>query len=374
MGMDLGNYFTFEISKDLPVHRWFYYKEGYAPQIVDHFISEFNPKNSVFDPFAGVGTTLLASKAKGLKGIGIDVSPLAVFVSQVKCADYTQKDIEDAKTELKNAFQERKEPTYIWDFELFSPKKFFSRRAYNDICFLRERAEEIENEKVGALFLLSLLSVLPQVGFFIKDGGVLREEKAKSAMPVKDAFKRKMKQVISDLETAQIKGPIPEVRLADARDFSDAHADAFISSPPYLNNIDYSKVYGLELSLFAMDKNASYNMRNKAVRSFITKTPQKPEYPEEVQELAAKLPVAGEYFADMEKTLKNLYKISDKGGVLIVGNSVIREEHILVDEILVKIGERIGFEECTIPLYMERTADVKPAKIKVRESAVVFKK
>ncbi|MEM4271992.1 MAG: hypothetical protein QXH30_00200 [Candidatus Bilamarchaeaceae archaeon] len=370
--MGAEEYFTFGASKDLPVHRWFYYKEGYAPQIAWHFIDEFRA-DSVFDPFVGVGTTLLASKERGIRSIGIDVSPLAVFVSRVKCADYSLQDIEDAKAALRSAFQERKEPSFAWDFELFSPRKFFSRRAYNDICHLRERAEEIENEKAGALFLLALLSILPQVGFFIKDGGVLREEKSKRAMPVKDAFRRKMKQIISDLESSPIVGPAPEVRLADARDFSEGEADAFITSPPYLNNIDYSKVYGLELSLLEMDKDAGRRMRERAVRSFITKEPHGKEVPPEAADAAARLPLAGEYFADMERVLQNLYKISKRGGVFVVGNAMVHEQHIAVDEILMKIAERVGFR-CSTPFYAERTADVKPAKARVRESAVVFRK
>ena len=369
----LANYFTFEASKNLPTHRWLYYKEAYAPQIVEHFIKYFDAKESVFDPFVGIGTTPLVAKSLGLKSTGIDISPLAVFVSRTKCANYSKKDIEDAKTELKKLFKERKEPEFKWDFELFSPRRFFSKRNYNDICFIREKCEQMENEKVGALFLLALLSSLPQAGFFIKDGGVLRLEKSKRAMPTKDAFKRKLKQIISDLEAHRIEGPTPELLLADARNFSKGEYECFITSPPYLNNIDYSKVYGLELSLLAMDKNASLKMRNESLRSFITKDAQKTEVPEEVGEIGHRLPIVGEYFADMEKVLKNLYKTNEKGGVLIVGNAVIQQEHIEVDEILGKIGERVGFEY-EIPLWMERIADVKPAKLKVRESAVVFKK
>ena len=145
------------------------------------------------------------------------------------------------------------------------------------------------------------------------------------------------------------------------------------TSPPYLNNIDYSKVYGLELSLLAMDKNASLLMRKAALRSFITKAPRKAEAPEEAGEIGRRLPIVGEYFADMEKVLRNLYKMSEKGGALIVGNAVIQGEQVEVDEILGKIGQRIGFEY-EIPLWMERAADVRPAKLKVRESAVVFRK
>lgn len=369
----LASYFTFEASKDLPIHRWLYYKEAYSPQIVQHFISYFDAKESVFDPFTGIGTTPLTSKSLGLRSTGIDISPLAVFASRTKCEDYSPQDAEEAGKELKSLFTERKEPEFRWDFELFSPRRFFSKRNYNDICFLRERIEQMENQKIGSLFLLALLSVLPQSGFFIKDGGVLREQKSKRAMPVKDAFKKKAKQMLQDITSSPIKGPPPEIHLADARTYSKGNYEIFITSPPYLNNIDYSKVYGLELSLLSMEKNTSLQMRKEALRSFITKEPSSSEPPEEAGEIARRIPIAGEYFSDMEKVLQNLYKNTEKGGALIVGNAVLQGEHIEVDKILGEIGQRIGFEY-EIPLWMERTADVKPAKLKVRESAVVFRK
>ncbi|MBD3398286.1 hypothetical protein GF412_03725 [Candidatus Micrarchaeota archaeon] len=373
MKASLASYFTFEASKDLPIHRWLYYKEAYSPQIVHHFISYFNAKESVFDPFTGIGTTPLTSKSLGLHSTGIDISPLAVFASRTKCENYSQKDAEEAGSELKSLFKERREPDFRWDFELFSPRRFFSKRNYNDICFLREKIEQMENQKVGSLFLLALLSALPQSGFFIKDGGVLRLERSKRAMPVKEAFKKKAKQILHDIESSPIQGPTPEVHLADARTYSGENHEIFITSPPYLNNIDYSKVYGLELSLLSMEKDASLQMRKEALRSFITKNARQPEPPEEAGGAARRIPIAGQYFSDMEKVLQNLYKSTEKGGALIVGNAVLQGEHIEVDRILGEIGNRIGFEY-EIPLWMERIADVKPAKLKVRESAVVFRK
>ena len=370
---DPGTYFTFEASKSLPFHRWFYYKEAFSPPVVDYFLEYFSSQGPVFDPFSGIGTTPLSCKASGLRSTAIDISPLAVFASRTKCTDYSKEDVEAAKNEPKAFFKNRQEPGFSWDFELFSPRKFFSKRNYNDICFIREKIEGMENEKVGSLFLLALLSILPQSGFFIKDGGVLRLEKSKSAIPAKNAFKKKAKQMLEDIETSPISGPEQEIFLADARSFSPPPHEVFITSPPYLNNIDYSKVYGLELSLLSMEKNAPLQMRREALRSFITKDARRSEPPEEAGEVARRIPVAGEYFSDMEKVLQNLYESTEKGGALIVGNAVLQGEHIEVDRILGEIGNRMGFEY-EIPLWMERIADVKPAKLKVRESAVVFRK
>lgn len=372
---DLSAHFTFEASKELPIHRWFYYKEAYAPKIVEHFLDYFSAGESVFDPFSGIGTTPLVAKSRNLRCLGMDVSPLAVFAGRAKCDDYSEADIADAKDELRSLFKTRHEPSFRWDFELFPPRRFFGRRNYNDICYVREKIEEMGNEKAGALFLLALLSILPQCGFFIKDGGVLRPEKSKRAMPLKDALKRKVKQMLSDLENAPVRGRKPEIVLGDSRNYS-GHGEGyevFITSPPYLNNIDYSKVYGLELSLLSMDKDASLKMRRESFRSFIANDVREAEAPPELGEAGFRFPAAAGYFADMERLLKNLHGISRKGGVMVVGNAVIQNEHIEVDRILCRMGERLGYE-CEIPLWKERVADVKPAKARVRESAVVFKK
>lgn len=374
--MEIGDYFTFEPAKEIPVHNWFYYKEAYSPQLVEWALKELGVgKGTVFDPFCGIGTTMLYAKEHGFAGIGIDVSPLALFVTKAKCADYPEKDAEEAERELKEIYEGRREAGWEWQFELFHPSRFFGKRNYNEICFLRERIEKIENEKVGGIFLLALLSILPQCGFFIKDGGVLREQKGKSAMPVKDAFKRKVKRMLGDLRERKPGtgngelGKEPELKLADAREFVEARADAFITSPPYLNNIDYSKVYGLELSLLTMEKESTKIMRGRAVRSFITGE-SFGKCPPEAEEYSD-IPVAGTYFADMERVLRNLKRIAPKG-CMVVGNSVLGGRHIPVDEILIKMGERVGFEDGRIAAVKERVADVRPQRMRVRESAIIF--
>ena len=219
------------------------------------------------------------------------------------------------------------------------------------------------------MFLLALLSVLPQTGFFIKDGGVLREEPKKSAMPVKDAFKRKVKGMVKDLRGRKAAGgKEPELMLKDARNFSEAKADVFVTSPPYLNYIDYSKVYGLELSLLTMQKESTKIMRGREVRSFITGE-SFGACPPEAEEYSG-IPIAGTYFADMERVLENLKRIAPKG-CRVVGNSVLGGKHIPVDEILIEMGKRIGFEG-RIAAVKERIADVRPQKLRTRESAIMF--
>jgi len=371
----IGKFFTFEIAKNQPVHNWFYYKEGFSPGMVEFAIEEEKTKEIVFDPFCGVGTTLLSSKEKNLQSAGIDISPLAAFVSGVKCDDYTEKDTEAAKRFLSKVFKKRREPGIQWQFELFPPKKAFPKSNYNTLLYLREEIEK-EEPKVRNLLLLALLSVFPQSSLVVKDGGVLKINKRKRAIPLKEIFKRKVKRMISDLENP-IKGPKPEVNLGDARFLppEDETVDLVVTSPPYLNNIDYSKVYGLELSLLSMDKQTTKETRQHAIRSFITGETKLKEVPVEVGDIGHQIPVIGSYFSDMEQVLKELYRIMKPNSAcyLVVSNSVIHETHVIVDEVLGEIGERLGFD-VEILVGAERIADVKPRKVKTRESAVVFRK
>lgn len=374
----IGQAMTFELSKKKPYHGWFWYKEGYAPEIVEYALQKEGTKGDslVLDPFCGVGTTVLAAKAAGLCSVGVDASPLAVFVSRTKTADYSSDDIERAKEFLATIFKGRQEAGIKWEFELFSPRAAFPKRNYNDLLFLRERIEQ-EDGKVRDLLLLALLSILPQVSIIMKDGGVLKIDKRKRALPVKEAFKRRLKRMLSDLENP-VMGPVPDVMLGDARglDMEEESADIVVTSPPYLNNIDYSKVYGLELSLLEMSKAEAEQTRMRSVRSFIGRGMEVQEMPPEVGDLGFKIPIIGTYFKDMEESLREMHRAlrPRKAAYVIVANSVIHQTHVLVDEVLAEIGERIGFSENSIIVGSERVADVRPQKVRTRESIVLLRK
>ncbi|MEM2948720.1 MAG: hypothetical protein QXD51_03470 [Candidatus Anstonellales archaeon] len=372
LNYELGKYFTFDPSKSKPIYNWFYYKEAFSPELVFYFIKKFNP-NKILDPFCGIGTTLLAAKEKNIPAFGMDISPLAVFVSRVKTEFYTESDCKEGEKILHRFFEDRFVPSFEWGFELFSPKKFFPPRNYNDIVFIREKIEEIENKKIQNLFLLALLSIIPQCGLFIKDGGVLRFAKEKRAMPAKEAFRRKVKRMLKEA-----RGTRPGkvfVSEGDARFMEfEEEFDGIITSPPYLNNIDYTKVYGLELSLLTMDEGITKRIREKSFRSFITKETKASEILPEVEEYSA-LPILLAYFEDSKKVFENFYKVLKKGGraAYVVGNAVIHETYIPVDEILCRIAEKMGFET-EIVVGLERWADVRPARIKTRESVVLLEK
>ncbi len=379
--LELGRYMTFELSKEKPVHGWFWYKEGFAPELVGWCMSRYREAHgsaptTLLDPFCGVGTSLLAAKEAGVMSAGVDASPLAVFASRTKTDDYEQADLEAALAFLSKRTDSV--PQAEWEFELFSPRAAFPKRNYNEILSLRE-AIEGEEGRVRNLLLLALLSILPQSSIIVKDGGVLKIDKRKRAMPAREIFRRRVKRMVRDIG-GRPQGFAPQVFIGDARalGMEGGSADIIVTSPPYLNNIDYSKVYGLELSLLSMSKAEAEEVRMRAIRSFIRTGDRKPEtvLPPEAGDIGYRIPIVGTYLKDMERAMMEMHRVLKDGGQchINVSNSVIHETHVLVDEIFAQMGLRLGFSDAEIVVGAERIADVKPQKVKTRESVVIMRK
>ncbi|MBI5222976.1 hypothetical protein HY990_00995 [Candidatus Micrarchaeota archaeon] len=374
---NLGPFMTFEHSKTRPIYDWFWYKEGYASELVDFALDneKLSPNPIVLDPFCGVGTTLLRAKERGIFSLGVDASSLATFVSKTKTSDYSESDLNEALEFLSRPLDEGR--TSEWEFELFPARAAFPKRNYSEILSLRSAIDLVENDSVSNLLLLALISILPQASIILKDGGVLKIDKKKRALPAKEIFRRRVKKFVNDLKTAKT-GFCPQVLLGDARnlDIESNSIDLVVTSPPYLNNIDYSKIYGLELSLLEMSKAAAAQMRMRALRSYIGKNMDVQDMPPEVGEIGARIPIIGTYFRDMDLVISQMFRVLKDDGVahVNVSNSVIHETHVLVDEVFAEMAERIGFSQVEIVVGAERIADVRPAKVKTRESIVIMRK
>ncbi|MBO3803916.1 MAG: hypothetical protein JTT11_08645, partial [Candidatus Brockarchaeota archaeon] len=147
---DLGRLVTFVPNKRLPIHNWFYFKEGFSRDFVALMFKEFGLGEGcwVLDPFCGVGTTILTAKEEGLNALGVDVSPLFAFVSQAKVKDYDVTALRDA---AKGIFAEKFAKPSTKEVDQFV-RRAFSRYALEDVLFFRSKIDEIRDLDAKSFF------------------------------------------------------------------------------------------------------------------------------------------------------------------------------------------------------------------------------
>lgn len=175
-----GGYSNYEGTTELPRHRWYYYKEGFSPYLVEKAIEQtgVGKDDVVIDPFNGSGTTTLTSALNGYKSIGIEVNPFTSFLSdtKIKNADISElKSWEDRL--LKSA--ERGLFSPLLGFSTFSRKRGLDKWLFNgSVLNSFEGGWQLTNStpsyNVRKLLRLALVSAAMQNCNATRDGKCLR--------------------------------------------------------------------------------------------------------------------------------------------------------------------------------------------------------
>ena len=389
---ELADLVTFAQNKMTSVYDWFYYKEGFSRDFVWDALKRLNVGEGslVLDPFCGTGTTLLAAKQAGYYSVGFDILPLGVFVSRVKLKDYDLGRLAKGIariTPLKFGNPRMKLP----DIRFLDMRRVYNQYARQDIAFFMEKILEEEDEKTRNFMLLALISIVGQASNVMKDGGVLKVVRKKHVPPVRHLLDSKMKRMLRDLKELP---PQPRVKwkvnVGDARDIrlEDGSVDAVITSPPYLNNVDYTKVYALELSLLVQSAREMEELRRKSLRSHIGAEKRGGKSFDGMEDIMARVtktdetvnvpPVVEGYIQDMYENLSEVARVLKPKGVAayVVGNSALPGITVDVDLMLAEMGEKLGLTTEDIWVANARWAGVHDIEKErpVRESAVILRK
>ncbi|MBN2203041.1 MAG: DNA adenine methylase [Candidatus Aenigmarchaeota archaeon] len=365
--LDFKKLVTYIPNKIEPVHNWYYFKEGFSKQLVDTFIQRFglNSKSLVLEPFCGSGTTPLACKQHGIRSVGFEVSPFFAFVSKVKTRDY---DLEKLKRDIDIAIS--------WKFERPESipnekhiRKVFSKYTLQDAIFYKNKIMEIENNYSRDFLLLGLIDSAMKSSWTKKDGAVVKIQK-KGKPPLKKFFKYKIKKMFKDLKRSNIKPVETQIILGDSRNLSldNETVDAVITSPPYLNKIEYSKIYNIETSLF-------FDFPKSKVRSYIGSKVD--EFGSEIGFSDFPL-TAKAYFSDMNDAIKEMYRVCKDGSKLavVIGGGCYPDRAIECDRITAELAEKVGFkvEEILVARnsWCTRARTIKVGQ--VRESIILLEK
>ncbi len=401
---------NYENTTELPRHRWYYYKEGFSPNLVEEAIlkSDLKSTDLIIDPFNGSGTTTLTASLLGHQSLGVEVNPFTAFLSSAKTMNIEICELDKGKNRLFKAVEDGSVSPLL-GYSTFSKKETLNKWLFNDQVLNAfeggwQETSGINSVDTKMLLRLALISSAMQNCNGRRDGKCLRyrqnwESNGYNKESFLNSLAAKISMIKDDLESKplQVKSKIVN---GDARNFfgSKEAPQKFklcITSPPYLNTFDYTDIYRPELFLgkFISNSQQLYDLRLKTVRSHIQARWQNPvlsnfgliydqafkhitEHKNELMHKNIPLMVQA-YFEDMYNILLNLKSRADSNAQiwLVVSNSAYANIEIPVDLIIGDIGTKAGWflkEIGVLRNIKRRKTKHSPDILTLRESVIIF--
>ncbi len=405
-----GGYSNYEDTKDLPRHRWYYYKEGFSPNLVEKAIEQtgVGKDELIIDPFNGSGTTTLTSALNGYKSVGIEVNPFTSFLSDTKNKNADINELEKWKEKVLNS-SEKESASPLLGYSTFSKKSDLDKWLFNDSILNSfeggwELASSIPSYNIRKLVKLALISAAMQNCNAKRDGKCLRyRDNWEENKYDKDSFLESLTSNLSNIATDIKEKPITQkstIVNGDCRKILKI-SNLFksfklcVTSPPYLNTFDYTDIYRPELFLGKFIKRPQnlYNLRLKTVRSHIQAKWKKPTlndfgllYEQAMKHINANqenlmdknIPMMIQaYFEDMSNILKILKAKAAKDAQIwfVVSNSAYAGFEVPVDLIIGDIGSRAGWYLKDIGVLRnlkKRKTKYSANIVQLRESVIIF--
>jgi site-specific DNA-methyltransferase (cytosine-N4-specific) len=313
-------------------HTFHPYPARFIPQIPLTFIKLFtNEGETVLDPMCGCGTTIVEAFLNNRNSVGNDLNPLAVLITKVKTTLIDENEFRYFNKKLKTMkryldLDYRRIDRKMNNLPSRKVSKIFNRVVISKLESIRETLLEIKEEGHDNLFDFGRVALSSTIWSLIESGNVDN---------VDDIFMKKVKLMQGELRRmANTIKTIPRVKVicGDARrlEVETSSIDLIVTSPPYVNALDYYRTHMYNMLWLGMDFDSFRKNEIGGHSHFITN----------------RFRLLSEYLGDMLRSMIEMNRVLKKGKlcIIVVGNSSLEYELVESHKFFTEMGKKIGFK------------------------------
>ncbi len=247
MELQLENIGCSKDNMNSPIHNWYKFTAGFSYKFVDYLLSDLSLDSIVYEPFAGCGTTLVSAQKNGFYSVGNEGQEFMYDICRAKLDWTIQKESVDQHISLIKTH-------VLSDFETYDISKenpllieLYDNYNLKVLCIIRNYINSISDESYKLFFKLALSNVLHKTAIYpIAVPYISRSKRIINNGQPLEKFISVCDKMAKDIAMQPSQYHQAKVFLHDSRKENNIiganTCSICITSPPYLNNLDYGEV------------------------------------------------------------------------------------------------------------------------------------
>lgn len=345
-----------------------------APGLVLERLGQVGENSRVLDPMAGSGVVVRQALELGHEAVGFDMDPLAVLMARVWTTPISYKNLNRWIVRVSDEIRTTKPSTVSLDWMDADEET----RSFVDYWFGASQQEDLRRiafvlNKFGRgkcranaasldlirLALSRIIITKEPCASLARDTSHSRPHKVlrESDFQVLPAFERSIRLLRSRLEEHPPRGTA-SVDLGDARclkTVGDGTIDVVVTSPPYLNAIDYLRGHRFALVWLGYGLKELRRIRSSSIGA--ERAPDKPDIHKSFSRIREamgnldKLPnrhcsMIERYAEDLYQMVSEIARVLRPGGkaTLVVGNSCLKGTFVKNSDGVIEAAKMVGLK------------------------------
>lgn len=348
------------------------YPAKFFPELPRWLIKRYSKEGDIIlDPFTGSATTNIEALLNKRHSVGIDVDPFTRFLAKVKTTPLKKEEVDYGIESLLSQITTYK-PSQVHNDDLPDfpfRDNWFNNEILFELSFIRKVINNIDvNEDVKDFYKICLSSIIRAVSNADNNctRTVVRKKLKKQIYPSM-ALTKFVEAILinshrinnfSKICPKNVSVEFPDNEDARFMSYKNNYFDLAITSPPYVNAVDYPRTHQLEIYWLGFANGSLTPLKRMHVGTESVKADDYKELKSiNLKDADLKLKkickkdkrrafIAYKYLKDMELNLKEIYRTLKPGAkyIPVVGNNNIRGEIFENWKYIMQLGEKSGFK------------------------------